>query len=35
MGSLRNTTLQAALGWGTLLLVSGAVLLLIVRQFLA
>jgi Mn2+/Fe2+ NRAMP family transporter len=35
MGSLRNTAPQAALGWGTLLMVSGAALLLIVRLFLA
>jgi Mn2+/Fe2+ NRAMP family transporter len=35
MGSLRNSTLQAVLGWGTLVLVSGAVVFLIVSQVMA
>ena len=32
MGSLRNTTLQSVLGWGTLVLVCGAVVVLLVSQ---
>ncbi len=35
MGSLRNTTLQSVLGWGTLVLVCGAVLVLLVTQVMA
>lgn len=32
MGTLRNTKVQAVLGWGTLLLVTGAVLVLLLNQ---
>ena len=32
MGSLRNTILQSVLGWGTLVLVCGAVVVLLVSQ---
>jgi Mn2+/Fe2+ NRAMP family transporter len=35
MGSLRNTRLQSILGWATLVLVSGAVLVLLFSQFMA
>jgi Mn2+/Fe2+ NRAMP family transporter len=32
MGDLRNSTMQAVIGWGTLVLVCGAVLVLLVSQ---
>jgi Mn2+/Fe2+ NRAMP family transporter len=35
MGSLCNTRLQSILGWATLVLVSGAVLVLLLSQFMA
>jgi Mn2+/Fe2+ NRAMP family transporter len=35
MGSLGNTRVQTLLGWGTLVLVSGAVLVLLVNQVMA
>jgi Mn2+/Fe2+ NRAMP family transporter len=35
MGHLRNSTVQTLLGWGTLILVTGAVLVLLISQFMA
>jgi Mn2+/Fe2+ NRAMP family transporter len=35
MGKLRNTTLQSVLGWGTLVLVAAAVLVLLFSPLLA
>jgi len=35
MGHLRNSTVHMLLGWGTLILVTGAVLVLLISQFMA